>query len=261
MEALLAFSPHAYFNYFIIITRIAGLFLVAPVLSSARIPARVRILLAALMALMLFQVLPLYQFSLRMNVVDYFFIAGKELVVGMLLGTVARILFAAIEFAGTVIGFQMGLSIANVVDPQTSQQISIIASFENLVATLLFVVLDGHHIFFEALAVSYEKIPLAGMNFDPSKLDFFINLTADIFIIGMQIGSPIIVALLFANVIMGFMARAVPQMNIFVVGFPFTITMGLIFLLIGMPFYVKALGQLFSKMGQEMLELINIMAR
>ncbi|MBU3918096.1 flagellar biosynthetic protein FliR, partial [bacterium] len=185
----------------------------------------------------------------------------KELMIGLLLGAIPKVMFAAVNFAGTIVGFQMGLSIANVVDPLTDQQISVIASFEGLLATLLFVVLDGHHIFFEVLSISYQNVPIGSFVFTPGKIEFLMRIMGDLVIIGLQLGAPLVMALLLANVIMGFMARSIPQMNVFVVGFPFTIGLGLIFFIIGMPHLVRAISNLFDTAGGQIIEMLRIMAK
>ncbi len=262
MTNILTFNPESYYLFFLIIIRVSGIFVTAPVLSSENVPRMLRIYLALICALILFSVLPQTNIIFdRLNTVDYFLLAFKELMIGLLMGFIPRVMFAAIDFAGTVTGFLMGLSVANVVDPQTDLQVSIIASLEGLLATLLFIVIDGHHIFFEVLTFSYQEIPIGGFLFSGNKIDFIMRVMSDLVIIGLQLGAPLIVALLFANVIMGFMARSIPQMNVFIVGFPFTIGLGLIMLIVGMPHLIRAMEQLFGKVGEQIIDLIQIMAK
>ena len=125
----------------------------------------------------------------------------------------------------------------------------------------LFIVLDGHHIFFEAISHSYRYVPVGGFLFTANKIDFLLRIMGDLVIIGLKLGAPLVVALLLANIIMGFMARSIPQMNVFIVGFPFTIGLGLIFLIIGMPHLVRAMSNLFGRVGDQVFELIQIMAK
>ena len=261
MEAILNFTPEYIFTFFILLIRVGGVFLVAPVLSSETVPRMIRLYLAVLITLILYNVVPAVRYDLNLNVAYYFLIVAKELMIGMLLGMVPRVMFAAIDFAGTIIGFQMGFSMANVVDPQSNAQVSIISSFKTLLATLLFVVVDGHHIFLEALAASYELIPIGSFLFSEGKIDILLELTGTIFTVGLRLGSPVIVALLFTNVIMGFTARSIPQLNVFVVGFPLTIGLGFIFLITGMPYYTKAVSQLFIATKYGVIDLLQIMAK
>ena len=260
MESILNFSPDQYFNYFLIMLRVGGLFVTAPILSSDTVPRQLRAGLALFVGLILFMALPLKPIYADWTPTAFFLIAIRETMIGLLLGVVPRLLFAAIDFAGTVIGFQMGLSLANVVDPQPRIQTSLIASFDSLVATLFFVVIDGHHIFFEVMATSYEQIPLGGFTFEANKIDFLLRLTANMILLGLQLGAPLIVALLMANVILGFMARAMPQMNIFIVGIPVTILIGFVIIAFGMPYLTGAIHKSFNTLGSQVLELIGIMA-
>lgn len=235
--------------------------LTAPILSARNVPMTLRASMTMVIALLLFRLLP-YQYNIsNWNTADYLLVGGRELFVGILLGTIPRIMFASIEFAGSVIGFQMGFSIVNVVDPQTDTQVSIIASFETMIATLLFVVLDGHHIFIEAITWSFEKIPVAGFQYSNNIIEMLIRFSADLFVVGFVLGSPIIIAMLLANVIMGFMARSIPQMNVFIVGFPFTIGLGLIMLVLGVPFMVEAMTKLFFTAGEQIQQMIMAIPR
>lgn len=260
MTNILAFTPESYFLFFLVILRISGIFVTAPILSSGSVPRTVRVYLAVLCALIIFSVVPPTDIPFtRLTTIDYLLIALKELMIGLLLGFIPRIMFAAIDFAGTIVGFIMGLSIANVIDPRTDLQVSIIASFKGLIATLLFVTLDGHHIFFEAIGYSYQHVPVGGFLFTPNKADFLLRAMGDLVIIGLKLGAPLVVSLLLANVIMGFMARSIPQMNVFIVGFPFTIGMGFILLIIGMPHLVRAMTLLFNQVGMQVMDLIRLM--
>lgn len=235
--------------------------LTAPIFSARNVPPTIRAAISMIIALLLFRLLP-YQYNIsNWNIADYLLVGGRELFIGILLGVIPRLMFAAIEFAGSVIGFQMGFSIVNVVDPQTDTQVSIIASFETMVATLLFVVLDGHHIFIEAISWSFSKIPIAGFQFSDSIGEMLIRFSADLFVIGFVLGSPIIISMLLANVIMGFMARSIPQMNVFIVGFPFTIGLGLIMLALGVPFMVEAMTKLFFSAGEQIQQMIHAIPR
>lgn len=261
MTSILSFSPELYFTFFLIILRVSGIFITAPVLSSANVPGALRIYFSILCSFIVLSMITVPKIPLNATVADYFLLGFKELMVGLLLGIIPRVMFAAVDFAGSIIGFQMGLSIANVMDPQTDLQVSIIASFETILATLLFIVLDGHHIFFEALLVSYQKVPIQGFLFTPGKIEFLLRIMGDLFIVGVKLGSPIIISMLLANVIMGFMARSIPQMNVFIVGFPFTIGLGLILIIIGIPHMVDALTKLYGTFGRQTMQLLDLMAR
>lgn len=255
------FTPALYFNFFLIFLRLSGLFYTAPIISSTTVPTQIRIYLTLICTLIVLNLIPKIEYNPYYTLMDYFFISVKEVMIGLLLGVVPRVFFAAVDFAGTLIGFQMGFSVANVVDPQTDTQVSIMASFQNVLATLLFVLVDGHHIFFEVITISYEKIPIAGFLFSPAKIEPLVQLTATIFFNGLKLGAPLVVSLLFANVIMGMMARSVPNLNVFVVGYPFTIMLGLILMLAGVPYMMNAMSKFINAIGPDVLNWIQLMKR
>jgi len=261
MTNLLNFSPELYFAFFLVVLRVSGIFVTAPVLSAGNVPGVLRIYFSLICSFIILSIIPVPKVPLTATVIDYLLLGAKELMVGLLLGVIPRIMFAAVNFAGTIIGFQMGLSIANVMDPQTDMQVSIIASFETILATLLFIVLDGHHVFFEALIVSYQKVPIQGFLFTPGKIEFLLRIMGDLVIVGLKLGSPIIISMLLANVIMGFMARSIPQMNVFIVGFPFTIGLGLLLIIIGIPHMVDALTKIYGTFGRQILQMLDLMAK
>ena len=261
MANILNFDTNLYLTFFLVLLRVSGIFITAPVISSSSIPRPVRIYFTLICSLIVYNLIP-HNLSLEhFSTPAYFLLIIKELMIGLLLGMIPKAIFAMIDFAGTIVGFQMGFSIANVVDPQADTQVSIIAAFEGLLATFLFVSLDGHHIFFEALAVSYNKVPVGAFLFSAGKIDFLLRMVSDIFIIGVKLGAPLIVPLLFVNVILGFMARSIPQLNVFVIGFPLTIGVGLILLYFGVPYLIFAFTKLIQTMGEQVMGLLAVMGK
>ena len=258
MPNLIDFDSAQHLFFFIVLLRISGIFITAPILSAKNVPIVLRISLSIILALIFYNRVP----PVEINYPDsfyYYLLAFKELMVGLLLGVIPTVMFAAINFAGTIIGFMMGFSIVNVLDPQSQTQISIIASMETILATFLFVVLDGHHIFIKMIGLSYETVPIAGFGFHEIQIKFIMRITADLFIVGFQLGAPLIIALLLANIIMGFMARSIPQLNIFVVGFPITIGLGLLLLFLGLPHLMRAFEILFFNFEAQIIQLINLL--
>jgi flagellar biosynthetic protein FliR len=182
-----------------------------------------------------------------------------EILIGVIIGFTARLLFAAVQLAGQMVGFQMGFGIVNVIDPQTSNQISIIAQFQNVIVLLLFVVLDVHWWFILSLTSSFELIPPLGFCFTNPLMEYLVVLSAQMFVIAAKVSAPIIVALLFTNVALGLIARTVPQMNIFIVGFPLQIAVGLAGLGLSLPLFSWVVRDLFQKMGEDIMVLMKLM--
>ena len=184
----------------------------------------------------------------------------REIILGAAIGLAVKIFFAAAQLAGQTVGYQMGMAIANVMDPATSAQVPILAQFNNLIAVLIFLVINAHHWFIRALAESFNRIPLGGFDFSPAVFEHLIRLSSTMFLVAVKIGAPVIVALLLTSVALGLVARTVPQMNIFMVAMPLKIVIGLVFLGICLPHMVSFLRQLFHHLYGSVLAILTLVA-
>jgi flagellar biosynthetic protein FliR len=182
-----------------------------------------------------------------------------EVLIGVIIGFTARLLFAAVQLAGQLVGFQMGFGIVNVIDPQTSAQVSIIAQFENIITLLIFLALNAHHWFIMAIAKSFEVVPLLTFSFTNSLMEALVQLSCDMFVVAAKVAAPIIAILLFTSVALGLLARTVPQMNIFIVGFPLKLAIGLLAVGLTLPLLSTILRNLFQGLGGDMAVLMKLM--
>ena len=162
--------------------------------------------------------------------------------------------------AGQLAGYQMGLAIANVMDPASNQQVPILAQFNNVIALLIFVATNAHHWFIRALAESYRLVEPFGFHFSNSLMEQLLNSAGTMFIIAIKVGSPVIAALLLSTVAFGLIARTVSQMNIFIVAMPLKIAVGFLFIGFSLPFFIAFLKQLFSGLGVTIFNLLKAMS-
>jgi len=258
MANLLSYDASQLLAFILVLVRVSGIISTAPVFGSSNIPPQIKVVLSLMLALILYPFIPLITvFPDRPD--HYIMLIASELLIGLVLGIIARFLFGAVEFAGTVIGFQMGLGMAMVFDPQSQEQISLVGRFENATATLIFLAMDGHLIVLQALVRSYSVLPPGGASISRPLVENLTELSASVFVIGLQIGAPLIVALFLANAVVGLLARSVPQIQVFVVGFPLTLMLGFIFLFFGMPFFAQAVHQMFEKLDTQYFEAIKLL--
>ena len=171
----------------------------------------------------------------------------QEFIAGALLGFLVRLFLAAVALAGQLAGFQMGLAIANVIDPATSDHHTIIAQLLNLIAMFVFLEMDGHLMAVRVVARSFEWIPpfsasLGGEVFQ----DLVFSGGKEMFRVALQIGWPVSLALLLVYLSMALLSRVAPQINMLMVGFPITISVGLIVIMIGIPTLTVAMEQMFQ---------------
>jgi len=181
----------------------------------------------------------------------------RSLVVGALLTFVVGIPFAAVRFAGTMIGVQIGFGMVNTLDPQSGGQLSVLANLYYLLAVLLFFALDGHHTLIGAMVHSCRLVP----PFSPLSVGAGAWLTmenfAAFFAIGLRVAAPVILVLLLVSVAMGFIVKTVPQFNILVVGFPIKIAVGLAALGVSLTFFNQVFQTLIGGMEQELVSLLG----
>ena len=150
-------------------------------------------------------------------------------------GFVAFLLFTGIQFAGEIIDIQIGFAVVNIINPLTSQSVTVIGEFQLALATLLYLAADAHHVLLAGIAGSFSLVPLPFAGAPELVAGDVMRFFAQCLFIVFQIAAPVAVALFLVNVMLGLMARVAPQMNVFVVGFPIQITVGLIMLIVSLP--------------------------
>jgi len=246
-------------GFLLLFSRLSGLFLSAPILSSRMMPVRVKVLTIVALAAMMAYFVPI-NYVRKITNPGYFVAAlVVEILIGYALGFVAYIIFAAIQLAGQIMDMQMGFGIVNVVDPQSGMQIPMMGNLIQTIALLLYLAIDGHHYLLQALAQSYELIPVLGLNLDGNVIELLIRLSVYMFVIAVKISAPVVFAIMTADIAMGFVGRTVPQMNVFIVGLPLKILVGLGALLMMMPVYIWVFKILFEEFFTYIDQIIRIM--
>ena len=235
--------------FLLMLVRVSGIFLISPFFGSMNISIYFRVGTALAITILLFPVVDgLGTPYVPGNVIMFGVTAPGELFIGWLIGFVAYIPFAAITMAGKVMDMQVGFAIVNVVDPTSGQQIPLIGSFLYNLAVIVLLATNGHHMILAALVESFRVVPIAGMEGNLSLAMLMANFTGTIFLTGMKIAMPITFAILLTNVGLGILSRTMPQMNIFVVGIPMQLMIGITVLSMIIPFYVLFLDVLFNEM-------------
>ncbi len=207
--------------------RVLALFSVAPVFSMRAIPTRTRIGLAFLIALCAQAVLP-EQPVIDVNGREALGAVVQQVGIGVAMGFAVRLVFASVELAGEVIGLQMGLNFASFFDPASNAQVSAVARFFGNLALLLFVVINGHLMVLMAVVKSFESFPVQGHWLHSVGRMRLHELGAALFSSALWIALPMVALLLFVNLTLGIISRVAPQMNIYAVGFPVTLTVGML---------------------------------
>jgi flagellar biosynthetic protein FliR len=246
-----------YHSFFFVFIRTLAILLTAPFFGMKGVPAILKIGLSMIIAILLLPVAG--PVDLPSGFLAWLPAVFSEVMIGAAIGFVARAIMAGIELAGQVVGFQMGFGIANIIDPHTNNQVSIIASFKGLLATLIFFIANAHHYFISAIAASIRIVPPFGASLSGGATESVVMLSGGIFVIALKIGAPVMFALLFANIAMGIVARTVPQINIFMMGFPVTIAVGLLVLGMSAPMVVSFMQGLMTGMERDIYTVLKAM--
>ena len=231
-----------------------------PVFDSKSVPLFFKIALAFTTSMVLFPLLDLAPLPVLNNLFALGVSAAGEILLGLVIGFSVKLIFAGIQLAGQLAGYQMGMALANVMDPSASQQVPLLAQFNNLIALLIFITINAHYWFVRALAQSYKLVPPLDVNFSGSLMEHLIKMSGNMFVIGIQIGAPVIAALLITSVAFGLIARTVPQMNVFIVAMPLKIGVGLLFLGFSLPYFSAFLTKIFNNLGQNIIFMLKAMS-
>lgn len=235
--------------------RIGGMFIAAPMLGHSAIPATVKILLSLTLAYFLFPLASTQQFALEAGLLPLMTLALREFMMGLIIGFLFQIIFWGVEFGGGLIGYQIGFAMVNIIDPTTSANVPIIGQFKILIATLIFFLINGHHVMLQALFESFRLVPLGHVAFKPASLVEVAKLAGAAFTIGIKVSAPVIVTLFITDVCLGIIGRTMPQMNILVVGFQVKIGVGLAVLAISLPVFNYVFTQLFSRLSIDAFQI------
>lgn len=239
----------------LVLGRFAGIFSSLPLFGGERVPMNIRVVLTLAMSLVCFPILKLTPQSLPSDFPSLFLVVVAETLIGFALGIVAKAVFGAVEFCGQIVGMQMGFSMASLFDPAMGHQQQLLAMFQSLLAMLLFMTLGAHHIFIRAMVESYSLVPIGGWHMSGELISFLVTVTSGIFILGIKLAAPVMVALLATSVVLGVMARSFPQMNIFMISMPLNIGIGFVALGLSLLVFLRTLEVSF---GGLMLQIKNV---
>lgn len=253
--------PVDQFQTFLVVTsRVAGFIGAIPVLTSAQTPARIKTALVFAISLTLFPLMKEFVPQVNFAPAPFLLLIVAELLLGALLGLIARFIFTAVEFGATVIGYQMGFAAANVFDPQSERQVALISQFLNVFAILIFLAINGHHLFLRIAVKSYEYLPPGKFNVSGEAIPFLMEQASHMFILGVQFSAPVLVVLLLSGLILGILARVFPQLNVFLLSFP--INIGTAFIVIALTLNITAsiVGQEFDLLPERFLTMLNYLS-
>ena len=223
-------SELTFFSFLLTLMRISLLVFLLPFFGGSGLPRVVKAALCLVLTLGLWPHLSFSGISMPSSPWQIALMLGGELFLGLVLGMMVRFVFAGIQTAGHIIGFQMGFAMMNVVDPMSGVSVSLTSQFLYIVTLLIFLALNGHLYMLQGLGASFELVPPGALLLNDVVVTKVLEFSGQIFVLAIKVAAPVMIAELMVSLSLGLMARMAPQVNVLFVGFPIKIAVGFVFL-------------------------------
>lgn len=224
--------------------RVSGIVLFAPFFGSAAIPARLKALLIVVITLLLY---PVYSSHIQAEQLAHWpLLIGQELMLGVAMGIATNLVFDAVQMAGQVLSIQVGYSLVNILDPQSQVESTVIALFHQTLAMLIFLRLNVHHWILRAVSSSFDLLPFGTVNLNANFTTAVFQVGSSVFVVGLQIAAPVLCATLIADIVIGFLGKASPQMPLLLLGPAVKSMLGLLVLVSALSYWPNMFDHLFA---------------
>lgn len=245
--------------FLLVFVRMTGLFVISPIFGRRNIPTYIKAGFAFLTALILINTIKLDKLDFYNNMYEYTFLVFKEFIIGIILGYVSYLIFTAIFIAGQLIDMQVGFGMVNVVDPVSNIQISITSNFYFIISMLVLLAVNGHHIIIKALFDSFKYIPVGGAVFNEVLLNDIVRVFGYVFLVSFKISAPVVAAILITDIALGVISKSIPQLNVFAVGIPAKIILGVLVMVVTVPVFISLIEALVNGMNSDLYRIIKDM--
>jgi len=249
-SAFLNWTVDQVLSLLVIMTRVGPLLFFMPVIGSRNVPPQLKILLTLMTGLILLPIVTVDATVLNGPILGFVVLVTVEVLLGTILALFARCVFAAVELAGQMVGIQMGMGMAGVMDPQFGTQLSPVGMLWNITAILIFLSINGHHMFFSTIAESFSWLTPGSITLTQATFNGVIQGVGHMFVLAVKIMAPTSAALFFSHVAMGIIAKTVPQIPILIVGLPMNIAVGLIFAGLSLGYFLPLMVNNFAMLAR-----------
>jgi flagellar biosynthetic protein FliR len=250
--------------FLLMLVRVTAIIMLLPVFGSATIPPQVKVGLSLLLTVILFSGMPAAHSAalpLHNSIPLLVFSLIKECLIGLAMGYASIFLFAAVHFAARLVDTEMGFGMVELIDPTSEEMVTVMGQLWIVVFTIVLLLINGHYFFLLAIQKSFEIIPVLGVDFQAGRLvSHFSGMVGNIFIFALKMSAPIYVALILTEMALGVVARTVPQINIFFVGLPLKIVVGLGTAVIVLPLLGTLFRKIFEGLIKDIWAVLYIMA-
>lgn len=237
--------------------RIGAILFSAPFFGSNVIKPQIKVVLAVLIAFLIFPSVRIQPFS-NLDPLFLTVLIFKEILIGACIGLLSHFLFVGVQLGGQIAGMQIGFSIVNIIDPTSNVSLSIIATFLNICMLLLFISLGGHYLLLGAISESFRLVPLTGGHIEPLAFEYIAKLFSFMFITALKVMAPVLITLLMFETVLGVIGKFVPQINLMIVGFPIKIAIGLTMMALSMNYFYIVYEKLLHRYFEEVANMIRL---
>lgn len=245
--------------FVLLVVRTTSLIVTAPILGHQAVPFQIKVGFGLFLAFVLFPLQSKLVGSIDVKLLGIVLIALQEVFVGITIGFGIGLVFAGVRYAGELIGYDMGFSLAASFDPETNASVPVIGEVLYTFTALIFILLNGHHFVLEALMLSYGAVPIGHWSMNAAAADKLISLVGLMFAVAVKFAAPAIVALFLTNIALAVLTRMMPQMNIFGVAFPLKIGVGIIVLSASFPVLIFVFKKVLAVFESSVLDLVKVM--
>lgn len=255
MEEIIDMILNHYQLLLLIFVRVSGVFIFSPFFSSQNVPNIMKIGLSYSLALLIAISRPI---DIDIGNHILLIVILKELMVGIIIGFISYVYMSAFYVLGQIIDMKIGFGMANVIDPQNKIQVPLMGNFYYILAFLFMLLINGHHIIINALVDSYNYIPLGKLVYDENAMEIIVNGLVRAFEIGFKLSFPVVAIIFLTDIVLGIMAKTIPQMNVFVVGMPLKIFIGLAIIMITIPIFYNSIVEIFNIISNDIYKFIKL---
>ena len=253
------FPMEGWYVFLVILARMGAIISSLPIFTSAQAAVRMRVGLSVAISILLYPVLDISLTPEQTAPLAFGLLIARETLLGLLIGLMAQLVFFAVQFGATIVGYQMGFAAANILDPQHQQQVPLLSQFQNVFAILLFLALDAHHLILRVMVHSYGILAPGEVSLAGEAIPYVMGVAGDMFTLGLQLIAPVMIVLMLSMFVLGILSRVFSQLQVFMLSFPINISLSLILLGLSVERLVTLLEQEFLALQERIAHLLHLL--
>ncbi len=228
-----------------------------PVFGVPMVPSPAKILFGVVLSMLMFPIVEAQGLALAMSIENMVWLSMKEVFIGLSIGFLARMFFFAISIGGQTISVSMGLSASQLYNPALGEQSTTVDQLYIALASLFFLAINGHHIFLSGLVTSYELVPIGPGLLSAQAFSNFGQIMQQVMTVGVMLSAPVMISVLFSNLAMAVIGRAVPQINVLITSLPINILLGILVMIVTVPLLLTQMHDILHQTAERLFAYLK----